>query len=74
MIVAQAGHFMIKVGDQTIQWQPGLTLERLMACVDKGNCIAVVRLNGRLISRPDFAGTCVPDGADLEPLPMVAGG
>jgi hypothetical protein len=65
---------MIKVGEQTFDGQPGITLDRLMARMDRGHMIAVVRLNGRLISRPDFAGTLIPEGAELEPLPLVAGG
>lgn len=65
---------MIKVGEQIFEWQPGITLDRLMARVDRGYMIAVVRLNGRLVSRPDFAGTLIPEGAELEPLPLVAGG
>ncbi len=65
---------MIKVGDQTMTWQPGLTLAQVMESLEQGHLYAVVRLNGRLVSRPDFAKTRVPEGADIQPLPLIAGG
>jgi sulfur carrier protein ThiS len=36
--------------------------------------VAVVRLNGRLVSRPNFALTLVPDHAQVDLLPVIAGG
>ncbi len=65
---------MIKVGDQTMAWQPDLTLSQVMESLEQGHHYAVVRLNGKLVSRPDFPQTRVPDGADIQPLPLIAGG
>ncbi len=65
---------MISVGDQTLTWQPGLTLAQVMDTLEDGHLYAVVRLNGKLVSRPDFPKTPVPEGADIQPLPLIAGG
>ena len=65
---------MIKVGDQTMAWQPGLMLSQIMESLEQGHLYAVVRLNGKLVSKPDFPTTLVPEGADIQPLPMIAGG
>jgi thiamine biosynthesis protein ThiS len=64
----------ITIEDQQIQWYPGQTLAEVVAALPDGHLYAVVRMNGRLVSRPDFAGTEVPDKAVIEPLPLVAGG
>jgi thiamine biosynthesis protein ThiS len=65
---------MIRIADQTIEWRPGLTLADVVDAVEGGHLVAVVRLNEKLISRPLFASTSVPDHAELELLPMIAGG
>jgi len=57
-----------------MQWHPGLTLDEVVAALPDGHLYAVVRMNGRLVSRPDFANTRVPENAVVEPLPLIAGG
>jgi hypothetical protein len=51
-----------------------MTMAQVMALLEDGGLYVVVRLNGRLISQPDFAATQVPDGAEIWPLPLIAGG
>lgn len=65
---------MIRIADQTIEWRPGVTLADVVDALEAGHLVAVVRMNGKLFSRPDFASTPVPDHVDVEPLPMIAGG
>lgn len=65
---------MITIDDQPMQWHPGLTLAEALAALPDSHLYAVVRMNGRLISRPDFTRTEVPDNAVIDPLPLVAGG
>lgn len=62
------------MGDQDVPWQEGLTLARLLAVLEDGHRYAVVRLNGKLVSRPHFATTTVPDGSQVTLIPMIAGG
>ena len=65
---------MIKVGDEQVQWHEGMTVASLLEQRDDGHMYAVVRLNGRLISRPKFDSTPVPDGSEVVLIPMVSGG
>jgi sulfur carrier protein ThiS len=65
---------MIRVGDQSLYWQPGMTLAQAMDAMEDGHLYAVVRLNGKLVSKPDFVSTQVPEEAQIIPLPLIAGG
>jgi thiamine biosynthesis protein ThiS len=65
---------MILVGDKQMIRQPGMTLAQVMETLEDGQLYAVVRLNGKLVSRPDFNSTPVPDGAEILLLPLIAGG
>ncbi len=65
---------MITVDEKTRPWHAGMTVEELLAHTDEARSCAVVRLNGRLVSRPKFAETPVPDGARVVLIPMVVGG
>jgi len=55
-------------------WREGLTVAALLAELKDGHIYAVVKLDGKLVSRPNFETTPVPDGARLTPIPMIAGG
>lgn len=65
---------MITVDDRPYPWRADLSLAELMTTVDPEGKSAVVRLGVRLVSRPNFAVTAVPDGAEVRLIPMVAGG
>ena len=65
---------MISVADKKIPWHDGITVADIIAELDDGHLYAVVRINEEFISRPNFASTRVPDGAEIFLIPMVAGG
>ena len=65
---------MVTVGDQALAWQEGLTVAALLAQLQDGHIYAVVKLNGKLVSRPRFGITPVPDGSRITLIPMIAGG
>jgi sulfur carrier protein len=65
---------MITVDGEPYIWRADLTLADLMAKVDPEKKIAVVRMGARLVSRPNYAVTVVPDNAEVRLIPMVAGG
>lgn len=65
---------MVTVAEQSMPWREGLTVAALLAELKDGHIYAVVKLNGKLVSRPYFETTPVPDGARLAPIPMIAGG
>lgn len=65
---------MIDVDDRPVEWRQGMTLATLLAQLEDTGFVSVVRLNGRLVSSPQFDRTPVPDGAVIRLLPLVAGG
>ena len=65
---------MIRVGEKQIPWHEGMTVASVLAQMEDGHIYAVVRLNGKLISRPRFDTTPVPDNSEVILIPMVAGG
>ncbi len=46
----------------------------LLARLTDGHIYAVVKLDGKLVSRPHFNVTPVPDGSRVTLIPMIAGG
>jgi len=65
---------MIYFDEAEIPWHEGLTMADVIDQVADGQAYAVVKMNGRLVSRPRFEKTLVPDGARVVPIPMIAGG
>lgn len=65
---------MIAVNDKKIPWREGMTVTELLDGIADPHPYAVVRVNGRYVSRPHFDDTLVPDGAEIYLIPMIAGG
>jgi thiamine biosynthesis protein ThiS len=65
---------MITLDGKQVPWHPGMDVEQLLAFVEKPEQYAVVRLNGKPVSRPNFRKTPVPDNAEVILVPMIAGG
>ncbi len=65
---------MILVDGTPMAWQEGMTVASLLEQVEDTGFVSVVRLNGKLVSSPQFNQTPVPDNAVLQLLPLVAGG
>jgi sulfur carrier protein ThiS len=65
---------VIKVSEKTIPWYEGMTITDLLAKLNDAHPYAVVRINDRYVSRPNFDRTTIPDNAEVFLIPMVAGG
>ena len=65
---------MIRVGEKEIPWREGMTVADLVRELDDPYPYAVVRVNGKTVSRPNFQKVLVPDRAEVFLIPMVAGG
>lgn len=65
---------MITVGDEQRPWSEGMTVADLLADLEDGDRYAVVRVDEAYVSRPNFAKTRIPDGAQIYLVPMIAGG
>jgi thiamine biosynthesis protein ThiS len=65
---------MVTVDGQERCWQEGLTVASLLDQFEDGHIYAVVKVDGKLVSRPHFKSTPVHDGARVNRIPMIAGG
>ena len=65
---------MIKVSDNEVTWREGLTITELLAEINDPYPYAVVRINERYVSRPNFDKTNVPDNSEVFLIPIIAGG
>ncbi len=65
---------MITVDGKQISWHQDMTLDCVVAALEKSHIYAVVRLNGKPVSRPHFSTTLVAEGDTVEPIPLIAGG
>jgi thiamine biosynthesis protein ThiS len=66
---------MIRVNNQyDLEWRPGLTVQDLLDALKFSFRMIVVKVNGQVVLRKDFATTLVPDGAEVQALHMISGG
>jgi thiamine biosynthesis protein ThiS len=65
---------MIKVGKKDLPWRPGMTVADLLKDLGDPYPYAVVRINDKTVSKPNFDKTHVPDNSEVFLLPTVAGG
>ena len=65
---------MIDVDVKQMQWSENMTIASLLQTLDNVEFCSVVRLNGKLVSSPNFAETTIPDNSKIQLLPLVAGG
>ena len=54
---------MIRVRGKEHPWRKGMTIADLLRELDDPYPYAVVRMDGQVISRPNFEKTAIPDGA-----------
>jgi sulfur carrier protein ThiS len=65
---------MVRAGDVEFPWQEGMTVSDILHQLDDGYPYPVARVNGRLVSRPDFHRATIPDGSEVFLIPLIAGG
>jgi sulfur carrier protein ThiS len=65
---------MIRVGDRQIPWREGLTVTDILNELDDPYHYSVARVNGRLVSFPNFENSLVPDNAEIFLIPLISGG
>lgn len=66
---------MVRVNNQyDVPWQPGLTVQDVLDALKFSFRMIVVKVDGRVILRPDFKTTLVPEGAQMEAIHLISGG
>lgn len=65
---------MIEVDGKEIEYKKNLSISDLLEIFENSKFCAAVRLNGKLVSSPDFKNTIIEDNSKIQFLPLVAGG
>ncbi|MCX6029624.1 MAG: sulfur carrier protein ThiS [Chloroflexi bacterium] len=66
---------MIRVNNQyDVPWHPGMTVQDVLDALKFSFRMIVVKINGQVVLRQDFATTPVPDGTEMQAIHMISGG
>ena len=65
---------MITLDGEQMPWKKGMTISNLLRKIADSHQYAVIKLNGRYVSRPNFDTHVIPDNAEIRLIPMIAGG
>ena len=65
---------MITLDGEKMPWQSGMTVSHLLQEIADTHQYAVIRVNGKYVSRPSFDTYVIPDNAEIYLIPMIAGG
>ncbi len=66
---------MIRVNEQyEVTWRPGMSVQDVLDALKFSFRMIVVKVNGQVVLRADFASTPVPDGARVEAIHLISGG
>jgi thiamine biosynthesis protein ThiS len=69
------GASVIRVNAQyDVAYRPGMTVQDVLDALKFSFRMVVVRVNGEIVLRKDFATTEVPDGAEVQAIHMISGG
>ncbi|HOH60097.1 MAG: sulfur carrier protein ThiS [Candidatus Cloacimonetes bacterium] len=55
-------------------WQEGMTVQDALNMMNYTFRMLVVKINGELIARKDYALTPIPEGADVKVIHLISGG
>lgn len=65
---------MITAKGKKLDWHEGLTVREVLDTLGYNFPSVLVRVNSRIVKRKDWDNSIVPDEADVEVRPIVAGG
>jgi sulfur carrier protein len=57
-----------------VEWHPGLTVQEMLEALQFSFRMIVVKIDGKVVLRRDFATTTVPEGAQVEAIHLISGG
>ncbi|HQQ68241.1 MAG TPA: sulfur carrier protein ThiS [Candidatus Cloacimonadota bacterium] len=55
-------------------WQEGMTVQDALNMMNYTFRMLVVKINGELVARKDYAHTIIPEGADVKVIHLISGG
>lgn len=64
----------MQVNGKKVEWQKGMSVEDLLNDLPDKHPYAVVKINGKYVSRPDFSKTILEEEDEIFLIPLIAGG
>jgi len=64
----------ITVNTQSVPWEENMTIDRILQVMRYSFRMLVVKVDGRLIKKEQYAATAVPEGAVVEVIHLISGG
>jgi sulfur carrier protein len=66
---------VIRVNAQyEVEYRPGMTVQDVLDALKFSFRMIVVKIDGVVVLKRDFATTEVPDGADMQAIHLISGG
>jgi sulfur carrier protein len=65
---------MITVNGNEYPWHEGMTVTELLELLDDDYDYPAVKHSHKIISKPHFETTTLPDGVEVYLIPLIAGG
>ena len=66
---------MIRVNAQyDVEYQPGMTVQDVLDALKFSFRMIVVKIDGKVVLKRDFAITEVPDGTEMQAIHLISGG
>jgi sulfur carrier protein len=65
---------MIKINDTNLEYQAGLTVEKLLRQNNFIPHLSIVKINGDYVNKNSFFSQLINDGDDIKIMHLVAGG
>ncbi len=66
---------MIRVnGQYDVEYRPGMTVQDVLDALKFSFRMIVVKIDGKVVLRKDFATTAVPDGTEMQAIHLISGG
>ena len=66
---------MIRVNTQyDVEYRPGMTVQDVLDALKFSFRMIVVKIDGKVVLKRDFATTEVPDGIEMQAIHLISGG
>ena len=73
-VIKMQGDIMIKVNNNKLPWDKGLTVAELLKKNNLLLHLSIVKINGQLINKKSFHTQIIDDNDDIKIIHLVAGG
>jgi sulfur carrier protein len=66
---------VIRVNTQyDVEYRPGITVQDVLDALKFSFRMIVVKIDGKVVLKRDFATTAVPDGTEMQAIHLISGG